>query len=124
VQHVEVVAPDREVFSGEAEIVIARTLEEGDIGVLGGHAPLLGVLVPYPVVIRGTSEGDLVYAVNGGFLSVSQDGVKVLGDEIVAVADIDRGEAQAELDAAKVTGAEHHPAAEAWAAAKIKALEV
>jgi len=40
---VEVVTPEKRVWSGEAKMVSARTLE-GDLGVLPGHAPLLGVL--------------------------------------------------------------------------------
>ena len=46
--HVELVAADRTVWSGEASMVIARTLE-GDLGILAGHAPLLGVLANGPV---------------------------------------------------------------------------
>jgi len=48
---VQLVAPDRMVWSGEAEIVLARTVD-GEIGILPRHAPLLGVLVEYPVTIH------------------------------------------------------------------------
>ena len=48
-QQVELVAVDHEVWSGEAEVVNARTLE-GEIGILPGHAPLLGVLAEGHVV--------------------------------------------------------------------------
>ena len=68
---VQLVAPDRMVWSGEAEIVLARTVD-GELGILPRHAPLLGVLVEYPVTIRRTGEDDLVAAVHGGFLSVSE----------------------------------------------------
>jgi len=44
---VEVVTPEKRVWSGEAKMVSARTLE-GDLGVLPGHAPLLGVLAATP----------------------------------------------------------------------------
>ena len=53
--HVELVAADRRVWSGEATLVVARTTS-GDIGVMPGHQPLLGVLESGPVTIR-TSEG-------------------------------------------------------------------
>jgi F-type H+-transporting ATPase subunit epsilon len=82
---VQLVAPDRMVWSGEAEIVLARTVD-GELGILPRHAPLLGVLVESPVTIRRADEGDLVAAVHGGFLSVSDDGVSVLA-EIVELAD-------------------------------------
>jgi F-type H+-transporting ATPase subunit epsilon len=82
---VQLVAPDRMVWSGEAEIVLARTVD-GELGILPRHAPLLGVLVESPVTIRRADEGDLVAAVHGGFLSVSDEGVSVLA-EIVELAD-------------------------------------
>ena len=48
---VEVVTPEQRVWSGEAKMVSARTLE-GDLGVLPGHAPLLGVLADGTVSIK------------------------------------------------------------------------
>src|SRR3954470_21684727 len=53
--NVELVAPDRKIWSGEAEMVIARTTD-GDIGILPGHEPTLGVLVESPVRIKRTGE--------------------------------------------------------------------
>jgi len=78
---VELVAPDRIVWSGEAEMVSARTTD-GDIGVLAGHIPLLGVLVDAPVKIQRASEGDLVVNVTGGFLSVSKEKVSILAESV------------------------------------------
>jgi F-type H+-transporting ATPase subunit epsilon len=78
---VDLVAPDRMVWSGEAEFVRARTTD-GEIGVLPRHIPLLGVLVEAPVTIRRAGEGDLVANVSGGFLSVSAEGVKILAETV------------------------------------------
>ena len=78
---VDLVAPDRMVWSGEAEFVRARTTD-GEIGILPRHIPLLGVLVEAPVTIRRAGEGDLVANVSGGFLSVSAEGVKVLAETV------------------------------------------
>ena len=47
---VEVVSADRVVWSGKSSNVIAKTVE-GEIGILPGHEPVLGVLVPSAVVI-------------------------------------------------------------------------
>jgi F-type H+-transporting ATPase subunit epsilon len=75
---VELVAADRKVWSGEASRVIARTTD-GDIGILPGHAPLLGVLVTGEVRIAG--EGEQVTAqVDGGFLSVDHDRVTIVAE--------------------------------------------
>ncbi|HVX71014.1 MAG TPA: F0F1 ATP synthase subunit epsilon [Mycobacteriales bacterium] len=78
---VDLVAPDRMVWSGEAEFVRARTVD-GEIGILPRHIPLLGVLVEAPITIRRGGEGDLVANVSGGFLSVSAEGVKILAETV------------------------------------------
>ena len=88
-QQVELVAVDHEVWSGEAEVVNARTME-GEIGVLPGHAPLLGVLADGAVVRIGTAEGEEIrVAVHGGFLSVTEDGVQILAERAELADDID-----------------------------------
>lgn len=94
---VQLVAPDRMVWSGEAEMVSARTLD-GDIGVLPHHAPLLGVLAEAPVKIKPAEGEEIVAAVHGGFLSVGTEGVQVLA-EIVELADeIDVARARRSLE--------------------------
>ncbi|GAB3591332.1 hypothetical protein GCM10027446_08890 [Angustibacter peucedani] len=75
---VELVAADRQVWAGEASTVVARTTD-GEIGILPGHAPLLGVLVEGEVRIDG--EGERVVAqVDGGFLSVDHDRVTIVAE--------------------------------------------
>ena len=89
---VELVAVERKIWSGEATMVIARTTE-GELGVLPGHAPLLGELAPGGVVtIRIESGDDLVVAAHGGFLSVTEQGVSILAEtaEISTEIDVER----------------------------------
>ena len=76
---VEVVSPESRVWSGEATMVSARTLE-GDIGILADHAPLLGVLVDGTVSIKAVDGSVHEFAVNGGFLSVNDNRVSILGE--------------------------------------------
>lgn len=77
---VEVVSPEKRVWSGEASQVSARTLE-GDIGVLPDHAPLLGVLVDGGQVTIKASDGSInEFTINGGFISVSNNRVSILGE--------------------------------------------
>lgn len=98
--HVELVSVDREVWSGEATQVSARTTE-GEIGILPGHAPLLGQLAEGgTVTISQTSGADVVAAVHGGFLSVTDEGVTVLAEIAELSDDIDPGRARAALDKA------------------------
>lgn len=89
---VDVVAVERTIWSGEATMVIARTTE-GELGVLPGHAPLLGQLAEGGTVTVRTESGDgLVVAAHGGFLSVTDRGVSVLAEtaEISTEIDVER----------------------------------
>ena len=89
---VQVVSPERILFEGEAEMVIARTVDTGDIAFLSGHAPFLGALDIAPVTIRPIDGDDQLAAVHGGFVSVSNDRVIVLSDiaELSDQIDLDR----------------------------------
>ena len=77
--NVELVSPEKKVWSGEAVSVSARTLE-GDLGILTDHAPLLGVLVDGKVTIKGTDGSVSEFNVAGGFLSVSNNRVSILAE--------------------------------------------
>jgi F-type H+-transporting ATPase subunit epsilon len=78
--HVQVVAVEEQVWSGDAEMLVARTTE-GELGVLPGHAPLLGLLKePSQVRVKLAGGEQLTYDVSGGFLSVRADGVTVLAE--------------------------------------------
>ncbi|MCI0386571.1 F0F1 ATP synthase subunit epsilon [Streptomyces sp. CNQ085] len=113
--HVELVAADRRVWSGEASLVVART-SSGDIGVMPGHQPLLGVLKPGPVTIRTTGEsggGTVVAAVHGGFISFADNKLSLLAEiaELSEEIDVQRAEralerAKSEADAAAERRAE------------------
>lgn len=92
--NVELVVPDRRVWSGPAEMVVARTAE-GDIGILPGHEPVLGLLVSGQVSVHQTDGGVLTAAVHGGFLSVADDNVSILAEvaELAEEIDVQRAEA-------------------------------
>ena len=119
---VELVAADRTVWSGEATMVIARTVE-GDIGILRGHAPVLSLLTDAVVEIDA-GDGEVVKAaVDGGFISVAHDRVSILSEHAVLSADIDVSAERAELEDAQ---GEEGPDAEARvrrAEARIRAAE-
>jgi len=99
--HVELVAADRTVWSGDAEMVIARTVE-GDLGVLRGHAPVLSLLSEAVVEVRVKDSDEVVVAaVDGGFISVALDRVSILSEHIELGDEIDVAKAQADLDEAE-----------------------
>ncbi|MGI8879950.1 MAG: F0F1 ATP synthase subunit epsilon [Jatrophihabitans sp.] len=98
--HVELVSIERPLWSGEATAVFART-PVGQLGILPGHTPLLGVLEP-GWIVRIQSEGadELRVAVHGGFLSVRADGVSVLAEVAETADEIDVARARESLSRA------------------------
>ena len=102
--HVELVAVERLLWSGEARMVIARTTE-GELGVLPGHAPLLGQLADGGIVRVQEDAGDeLTFAVHGGFLSVTDEGVSILAELAERSEEIDVDRAQRALERARSAG--------------------
>lgn len=102
---VEVVSPERILFSGEADMVIARAAG-GDIAFLTGHSPFLGTLGIGLVKLNLTGGGVEHIAVHGGFVEVRDNKVIILSDvaELVDHIDLERArkakeEAEAKLRA-------------------------
>ena len=91
---VHLVTPEREVWSGDAEMVIARGIE-GEVGILGGHAPLLIRLAIGPLRIHGAGGERDVAVVDGGFLHVSSRDAVTRADVLAAHAEL-----AAEIDVA------------------------
>ena len=96
---VELVAADRTVWSGQATMVIARTVE-GDVGVLKDHAPLLSLLADAVVEID-TGDETVVAAVDGGFISVAQNRVSILSERALLADEIDVKAVESELEEAR-----------------------
>ena len=93
VMNVSLVAVDRHVWDGEATRIIARTVE-GDIGILPGHEPFLGLLADGRVRIERPDDYPLIVAVHEGFFSVDSDNVKILAEiaELATEIDLERAE--------------------------------
>lgn len=100
--HVELVAADRTVWSGEASQVSARTVE-GDLGVLRGHTPLLSLLSPSLVEIAPVSGAKVFASVDGGFISVANDRVSILAEHIALGQEIDSAQARTDLESARAS---------------------
>ena len=121
--HVALVVPDRQLWSGEASMVIAKTTE-GDIGVLTGHSPVFGVLAEGSLVeIVGNDETRVRAAVSGGFLSVADDQVSILAAQAQLGPEVDADQAQRELDSALADAASgpEEPAEAKYARALLRA---
>ncbi|MBW3649085.1 MAG: ATP synthase F1 subunit epsilon [Actinobacteria bacterium] len=89
---VEVVSPERVLYSGEADMVIARTVSGGEIAFLTGHAPFVGALAVGKVRVRPSGGSDELIAVHGGFVEVKDDQVSILSDvaELADQIDVNR----------------------------------
>ncbi|MGH3341506.1 MAG: F0F1 ATP synthase subunit epsilon [Carbonactinosporaceae bacterium] len=114
---VELVAADRRVWSGEAKIVLARTTD-GELGVMRGHVPLLGVLETETVTIRTPETETISAAVHGGFLSVANDRVSILAEAAELAEEIDVARAERALEQAADTA---DAAAQRRASARLRA---
>ncbi|TNC22132.1 F0F1 ATP synthase subunit epsilon [Amycolatopsis alkalitolerans] len=94
---VRLVAVEREVWSGQATYVFART-KVGEIGVLAHHVPLLAELVQGEMVRIDSTTGEEIFAaVDGGFLSVSEDGVSILAESAELRDEIDVEQARVDI---------------------------
>jgi F-type H+-transporting ATPase subunit epsilon len=76
---VQLVTPEQVLYQGEASMVIARTLD-GDLGILPGHAPVLGALRPGRVRVVKPDGSEEVVTVDSGFVEVIDDRVTILAD--------------------------------------------
>lgn len=105
---VEVVSPEAVLFTGEATMVITRTLGGGEIAFMAGHQPFVGALVESDTALHLVDGRVQHVAVLGGFVEVGEGGKKIailsdeaeLGDRIdVAAAEREREAAEADARA-------------------------
>lgn len=90
--HVDIVSAEREIFSGEADMVFAPG-EQGELGIAPRHAPLLTRMKPGTVRVQHGGEEQVFY-VSGGILEVQPHMVTVLSDTAQRAADLDEAAAQ------------------------------
>jgi F-type H+-transporting ATPase subunit epsilon len=97
---VQLVSPERILYSGEATMVVCRTIGGGDIAFLTGHTNFIGALDIYPVRILNNGD-EQVAAVHGGFVEVSNDRVTILSDAAELPGHIDADRARRAKDEAE-----------------------
>ena len=117
---VDLVSPEKMLFSGEASIVVART-SDGDAAFLPGHAPFIGQLGIGPVLIRTADGKDIKAAVHGGFVEVRNNRVTILSDVAELASDIDANRAAA---AKAKLETKQHDLSEAEASAALRRAHV
>ena len=85
--HFALVSPERELFNGEVDHVVVPG-SEGEFGVSPNHAPVMSVIKPGALKVFDEGQVRRIF-VNGGFADVTPDGLSVLAQEAVDLADID-----------------------------------
>ena len=91
---VDLVSPEKMLFSGTATMVIARPVG-GDAAFLPNHAPFIGLLGIGAVTIRTPDGKELKAAVHGGFIEVRNNKVTILSDVAELASEIDANRAAA-----------------------------
>ncbi|MDD2769672.1 MAG: F0F1 ATP synthase subunit epsilon [Methylococcus sp.] len=100
--HVDIVSAEGEIFSGQAELVVAPG-QEGEVGIAARHAPFLSQLKPGEVRVKTEGQEPLTFYVSGGMLEVQPHMVTILSETAVRAKDIDEAAALEAKKAAEDT---------------------
>ncbi len=112
---VSIVAVERRIWAGKASFLFTRTTS-GDIGILPHHIPLVAQLVDDAMVrVEREGEEDLRIAVDGGYMSVTEEGVTILAESAEFASEIN-------AEAAKADAASDDPHVAARGRARLRAL--
>jgi F-type H+-transporting ATPase subunit epsilon len=119
---VELVAVERALWSGPAQMVVARTVD-GDIGIMPRHAPVLAQLREGFAARIVQPDGQILgVAVHGGFLSVNNDVVTILAEDAELADEIDVQRARNTYERMKSIGTDSAEAEDALRRARAQLL--
>ena len=90
--HVDIVSAESEIYSGQAEMVIAPAVM-GEVGIVPGHTPFLTRLKPGEIRLKLFGGGEEAFYVSGGILEVQPRMVTVLSDTALRAHDLDEAAA-------------------------------
>lgn len=97
--HVSIVTPEKTTFENVADSVVLPMLD-GERGILGGHAPMIGRLGPGEMRVTAGGQTERFY-VDGGFVQVANNRISVLTGNSTPVAKLDLARAKQELEDAR-----------------------
>ena len=103
--HFELVSPERLLRSADVYMVVVPGTE-GDFGVLTGHAPFMSTIRPGAIQVYPNGVNDVPERIfiDGGFAEVGANGLTILAESAIPVADIDPAQVAADLAAARTAG--------------------
>jgi len=92
--HCSIVSAEKEIFSGQVEMVVA-TGTIGELGLFPGHTPLLTGVKPGPVRLKLAGGEEEVFFASGGYIEVQPNAITILADTALRADDLDEAAAQA-----------------------------
>lgn len=96
-----IATPSAELYSADADMVLIPSAD-GDMGVLAGHCPVIGLLRPGTIIVTDGNTQTRIF-IAGGFMEVNPEKVTVLAEHGTLVSDIDIKTAKSDLQSAKST---------------------
>ncbi len=97
--HFDLVSPEKRVFAGEVDQVVVPGVE-GEFGVLAGHAPFMSTILSGAIAIH--ADGDVTRTfIRGGFAEVTSEGLTILAEEAIDLADVDASDVERQLAEAR-----------------------
>ncbi|MCB0897725.1 MAG: F0F1 ATP synthase subunit epsilon [Actinobacteria bacterium] len=103
--NVAMTSTKRNVWEGDASLVVLRTLD-GEVGIMPGHSPLMGMLSDGPILIRPVEGEDIRAYIHEGFCTVDGNRVIILAEWLEMASEIDVRQAEQELEEARKQGTE------------------
>jgi F-type H+-transporting ATPase subunit epsilon len=97
--HFDLVSPEKRVFAGEVDQVVVPGVE-GEFGVLAGHAPFMSTIRSGAIAIYAGGDVTRTF-IRGGFAEVTSEGLTILAEEAIDLADVDAADIQRELTEAR-----------------------
>jgi F-type H+-transporting ATPase subunit epsilon len=97
--HFDLVSPEKRVFAGEVDQVVVPGVE-GEFGVLAGHAPFMSTIRSGAISIYAGGDVTRTF-IRGGFAEVTSEGLTILAEEAIDLADVDASDIQRELTEAR-----------------------
>jgi len=104
---VDIVTPERQLLSRQVDMVTLPGID-GQMGILGGHVPLLTILDIGEIVLHKGNDADFI-AVSGGVVEVRPDKVTVMADTAERAEEIDLERAEASRERARSSLSEAGP---------------
>lgn len=98
--HCSIVSAEKEIFSGQVEMVVASGTI-GELGIFPGHTPLLTGVKPGAIRLKLEGGEEQIFFASGGFIEVQPNAITILADTALRADDLDEAAAKAAQEKAE-----------------------